>query len=335
MEKYYKINSIMIFLNMIVFGYISIDLCITSFVIKDGNLSAWFIYLIYIIPITILFLINKKVPNYIHTNKFLKILLLLYTSIQIGCIFYYGSLIFAVWFYPQTEQYIFIFISLILIIYLSLKQDYVLFSVGFAFVVVSFIFTIINLSINTPHNFQLLLPITKPTNLFKMFYIVTFPLENILYLFFNESFKKPISKKLLIFSTFLTLIFSTISIIDSYTIVTYQFYIDLPLPNINRYFLSNGDKIFQHLDIILFFYAFIVTIYKGAFYFKLNYKINPKINKVIIIIVSSLLAIATSITIIFFSTSIKIFLFTSSILIILLTILLLFKKENKHVNKHH
>ena len=330
MQKYQKITPIMLFLNIIVYGYISIDLCTTSFVMKDGEINAWLIYLLYLLPITILIILGKFKNTKTHLSIFNRIILLIYTTVQLGFIFYYSSLIFAVWFYPQTEQYFFIFASLLLIIYLSLKKDYVFMSVGFAFVIISFIFTIINFSINTPHNFQLLLPLTKSTNIFKMFYVITFPLENLFYIFLNENYNKPISKKMLVFSTCLTLFFSAISIIDSYTIVTYKFYMDLPLPNINRYFLSNGDKVFQHLDIILFYYAFIVTIYKGTYYFKINYRLNNKIKKSILIFAISMLSVSFSILIIFISTLTKPLLIITAILMLYLSIIILFKKEKKY-----
>lgn len=332
MQKYQKITPIMLFLNIIVYGYISIDLCTTSFVMKDGEIYAWLIYLIYSLPIIILFLFGKFKSTKPDFNILNKIILLIYTTIQLGLLFYYSSLIFTVWFYPQTEQYFFIFASLLLIIYLSLKKDYVLFSIGFAFVLISFIFSIINFSINSPHNLKLLLPLTKPTNIFKMFYVITFPLENLLYIFFNDKYSKPISKKMIVISTCLTLFFSAISIIDSYTIVTYKFYMDLPLPNINRYFLSNGDKIFQHLDIILFYYAFIVTTYKGTFYFKITYLLNNKIKKSILILIISILSVSVSILIIFISSLTKPLLIITSLLILYLAIIILFKKEKKYDN---
>ena len=100
----------------------------------------------------------------------------------------------------------------------------------------------------------------------KGIYYTTICNDLFLYTIYNKEYKNPISKKALIFVSLIIMIFASLQIIDSFTLVNYRYYEGISMPSLNRYFSHQGKRFFEHFDILLLFLTLTTTFYKVPFH---------------------------------------------------------------------
>ena len=336
MIKEPKFSRFAVVFNIFIYTLIASHICFSSLVMKKMGNSAWIAYLIYALFCFLFFIFYKpKNINIDKTSLFIKIMIFLYVILKVAIIIYFATTIISIWFYPKTDQYIFVFVFFLLISFLATRKDYIIISLGFMLGIGLILFFITALSMKTPHDLGLLLPLEIPNrNILKIFYLLMLPLDNIFYLFYQDSYQKPLNKWHLIIPTALAMIISSLTIIDAYTIVTYKYYQGLYMPSITRYFLHTGEQYFQHLDLILAYVTFTLAIYKSSFFLKAIKKIMcPSYRfKNILGYLGVILSFLITLLFIKNSTFPEPFMQFSSIIIIFLTIIVLYKKEREKQN---
>ena len=332
MTKELKISRLAVVFNIFTYTLIASNICFSSIVMKKTGYSAWIVYLIYALFCFIIFFFYKPNPNYNISDSsiIVKLLIYLYVILKIAVILYITTTIISIWFYPKTDQFIFIIIFYILICFIASRKDYIILGLGVILGIGLVLFFLTALSMKTPHNFGLLKPFEMPDkNFFKVFYLLMLPLDNVFYLFFQDSYQKPLNKWHLIIPTLLAMLISALTIIDAYTIVTYEYYQDLYMPSITRYFLHTGDQYFQHLDLILAYITFALSTYKSAFFLKTLRKTINNQNKTTNAILYIAVIFSFTVTFILVKDSklLETLLEYSSILIVLISIFILYGRK--------
>lgn len=259
--------------------------------IKKFNNISWIAIIIAILMVVLLLLcfpsfnegfnplksINKSSPIKFILSSYLifsTILHIIICSILIKTVFYH-----------LTPIIIIIFALTLPISVLTNQTSKCIFDTGTVFFFISLLIYILPLTSSSLRKLYLLLPIHFNFELSYILLMLLFPLDLIVYTFYNPIVKGGIKKKHLILATVLLLGYFMFIVIDSVTLLGSQYLNGIPFGGFLRWEYINDNRFFQSFDILMLFLVTIITIYKSAINLNLVKLINNiKIRKSNIII---------------------------------------------------
>ena len=269
MENKKKISSL-IFLSINIFYNVNYaSFCYSSLIMKDFPKICWIIPFLSLLPFLLLVFLYKenetdKNDNY---NLLFKIIMLINSVIHSALILYISSLLLGNAFFKISFTSMFIIISSALCCYLSPLKIEHLFRLGtiLSLCIIGFIPLFFDLEWSNQPYLDII-PNNLSIDIFKGLYFSVILNDLFLYTIYNKKYEKPISKKLLILSSFIIVVICSLQIIDSYTLVNYRYYEGIKILSLNRYFSHQGKRFFEHLDIVLLYILLTTCFFKVPFY---------------------------------------------------------------------
>ncbi len=337
-------SNIMLFILIAIYSTNTAGISVTSLIMQNTGKSAWMIPLI-VLPIAIILILfykplTKAQKVKLKSNKLFRTIFIIYAFLSIVILIFYSSVIISTWFYDKTSIYVFIIASSLLIAGLSLFTNNTLIKTGII-LSVSFIATIaITIETVLRHDFSLLLPIDYPnmefvaSNIFSILILLMILLDGFIYVLCDENFQKPLSRKVLIYSVLFIAFHVIIQIVDNYVMFNYQYFDNIFLPSIQRYFMHGGKRYIDHFDIILLSLLMVTLLYKGSLYLILCKGLFPKKMGITMAIMTAFFAICGCIILIKDQKIIKPLFIVAACTIILIYIIIVsyqfIKKENEN-----
>ena len=294
-------SEIMYFFNMFVFGIGFANSCYLSILMNSEIKYSWLIPLFILIPFILLILfIKKDFSKYQEIkNKFIvKFVLFFYSILSISLLIYYSSVILTNWFYEESSLFLFIALFGFILIILGLLNTNAILRIGFIWAIVYAVIALLGISIHNESNIMFLFPIElKSSTFIKNLFFLIIPLDNIVYLLFDDNHKP--KRKTIILSGIFTLIFCFIQLVINLTLVNYRFYEDLETPAIEVFFMYFSKNHIGHYDIVLIINVLMTLFYKGVFYGNITLQLFPKNKQKYLVPFISLITIPLSILLIF------------------------------------
>ncbi len=298
--KNHTTSEFMYFFNMFIFGIGFANSCYMSILMNNEIKYSWLVPIFLIIPFVILILfIKKDYPKYEEIKKkfITKFLMFTYSTLSISLLIYYSSVILTNWFYEESSLFLFISIFGFVLMILGLLPKNTILRIGFLWSIVYVVIAILGISIHNESNIMFLFPIElKASTFIKNIFFLIIPLDNIIYLLFEEQHNP--KRKNILLSGILTLIFCTIQLIINLTLVNYRFYEDLETPAIEVFFMYFSKNHIGHYDIVLIINVLMTLFYKGVLYSNISLQLFPKIKRKFLVPFISLIVIFLAILLI-------------------------------------
>lgn len=247
-----------------------------SLLINEYRTMSWVI-LIGLILLTVLLSLFFKGFNkdfnalkFIKERNILKVLITVYLIITISLVTIMSSLIIKKYFYTNNGVIMISIVLLIAGLYLSTTRIKNILDISVIFFILIPFFYIITLFTDESRTFRYLFPLDfNFENLSMSLLILIFPLENCLMFIFNNQTQNGIKTKHFLWTNVFTLLYLMYVLLDSLSMLSANFLIDLRYSSFFRWHLFSGNKFIQNYDIFILLIIFITVTFRLGYYFQL------------------------------------------------------------------
>ena len=269
-----KNNKIIIFIA--ISNILIISQAIFTKLLDTFKQSSWIALLVYIVFISIIgflfkgFSTNTNIITDINKHKIIKYLLGIYLIYVISSSIFLASIIIKDYFYNKA--------SLIIVFSIITTICFILSKLQFSKIInVSMIFFFFFLFLYfTPffhlkeRNFLLLLPFELDIkDLIKVYIILVFPLENILFSLYSNQIDKGFRRKDFILGNLFAYSYLLLIIIDSLSLLGANFFENTRFGEFIRWEVYQGNKFIEAFDIFFLIIMTASIIFRGIIYFNM------------------------------------------------------------------